>query len=119
MFLPIDDDDELIFIMFYNNCKRLANRFDIQWNIRSLQEISEEGQQAFGDHYQYYALQLTEFVKSISPIFKNIVIKLTDFIKGKELDYWRSCKPHLLRYINSNEFKRNMSEIDTLVSLGR
>jgi hypothetical protein len=113
-FLPLDEevDDELHFLNLYRDAKYLANFYNINWTIKSINEIIEEGQKMFGESYIFYEYQIAVFVKQIVPIIKNVISEIKNQITKFEADYWENNNYPLWRYLSTRAFYNIIEELE-------
>ncbi len=111
-FLSLEGEDEVTFILFYNNCRYLANRFLIKWDIETLEEFSKVGNERFGGGYLFYEQQIAAFVIKVLPIFKKILNKIGILVKGKESYYWEKTRPIFWYKVNLNEYEKELKELE-------
>ena len=97
----------------YKETKYLADRFNIRWPIKTLKEMIKEGQKMFGDYYLFYERQIAEFVKQVVPIIKEIIAKIVKQFTIDESEYWRNENYVLWKYLSSQEFERQIEELNS------
>jgi hypothetical protein len=110
-FLSLEEDDEIAVIDIYRSIQYLSYYLEIEWKIKSLNEMINEGKQAFGSYGLLYELQVSEFVKNVIPIIGEIVDKIVDLVTNKELDYWKNINQLIWRQLKLKNLKSRINEI--------
>lgn len=114
-FLPLEGEDEITFILFYNDCKYLTSTFLIKWNIMTLDQIYRLGNSRFGEDYLFYEQQIATFVIEVFPVFKKLLNRIGNLVKGKESYYWKKTKPILWYKVNLNEYEKELIELEQYI----
>ena len=117
-FLPLDEDkyDEMRILMLYKETKYLASKFDVEWTVKSINEMIDDGQKMFGRTHLFYEKQISDFVKGVIPIINSIIFKLENKILKSESDYWEEKNNLLWEYLKSDNYARQKKEI---IELGK
>ena len=112
-FLSLDEyvDDKMRILLLYKDLYYLARKFNIEWSVKSITEMIDEGQQMFGKTYFLYEKQIGDFVKGVIPIFKRIAEKIEDIFLKTESTYWERNNYFLWDFISSREYNRQKEEI--------
>ena len=114
IFLPLDEDedDEIGLLTLYRDLKYLSLKFGLDWRIKSIETMIQEGQVMFGATYLLYEKQIAEFVKDVVPIVKELVIKSLDVVLLSEADYWKKKDYMLWRYVKNRSFQQTLKDLD-------
>jgi hypothetical protein len=110
-FLSLDEEglDDIIIMNIHKISKYFSSCFNITWNIKSIEDMIEEGQKMFGTHGDLFEKQVAEFVQLVLPIMNRIIDELIDLITYKERDYWTRNNNTLWRVIKTKDIKRRIN----------
>lgn len=111
-FLPLEDGNDQRFLFFYKNCKFLASRFKIDWNVESIDDEIEIAWKEFGECDLLYYYTTTKIIKSMLPIFKELINKVIEKINGIESEYWRDKYPSIWFYIRKENYLETLEELN-------
>ena len=111
MALDEENNDDIRIINLYRISKYLSSYFNIQWNVKSLEEMIREGQSMFGKNYLLYEKQVAEFVQQIIPIMDKIIDKIIDLVRKSEGDYWYKENYTLWLLLDKYDIKRKIKNM--------
>lgn len=87
-FMGIEHDRILYLEHFYNNLKFLCSKFNIAWNLHTIDKYKAISIKNFGDNYSLYENEMSQIVTELETKMKPILLKIKVLIWGDERDFW-------------------------------
>ena len=100
LFLGVEWEKEIYIKYLYNLFHFLCNYFEIEWNLKSLNEYSKISKEDFGDCYELYERESAIILEAIKTKMPVLLSKVYNFIHEEE-EYWY-CKNKALFHIAKN-----------------
>lgn len=110
-----ESDDLIQFLQLYKELLYFANKFGIPWNVKSVLRMIKDGQKVFGDFYQFYEAEIALAVKSIAPVYKQIVEYASNSIMENK-EYWIRKDIFVFSFVEQRLYEESIHVFESIIS---